>query len=64
MAATAASGTQSQQDSSLWTQQREDELVELWRERPCLSEIKSPECMVKKSVAIKEIAEALGFAGL
>ena len=49
-----------------WTNKKEDELVELWEERPCLYLISSPEYAdrVKKSIAVREIADTLRFTGL
>ena len=46
-----------------WTNEKEDELVELWQERPYLYLISSPEYadQVKKSIAVKEIADVLSL---
>ena len=49
-----------------WTNEKEDELVELWQERPCLYLISSTEYAdrVKKSIAVREVADELRLTGL
>ena len=53
-----------EQEATLeWTDEEEDELVELWEERPCLYLISSPEYgdWVKKSKAVRDIIEHSKF---
>ena len=49
-----------------WTNEEEEEPVELWQESPCLYLISSPEYAdrVKKSIAVREIADVLRLTGL
>ena len=53
------------QDESLWTHEKEDILVTMWQERPCLFSIRSPEYSdgIKRCAAIGEIVEVLGMTG-
>ena len=48
-----------------WTQDKEDTLVDMWRERPCLFAVSSPEYSDrnKRQVALEEMAARLDISG-